>query len=216
MKRFTIKSNEYLKKDIEAYYSMDYLGYNKEGNPDYLNVLKNTYNSFSEGKIKHASNELQNVLMNALDGLLFFNAEFIVDKDIGDDFLAVCVVPRAKANMAINQMGFKRTVANVISILNDREDCDFEDGTEYIVRQTNTYTTHLGNKAPNYVNDGKRSYPWITVDTCHISPCVKDKYILLIDDIYTENVNIDEDAIQALLDNGAKDVFFYAVGKTKR
>lgn len=213
MKFFTIKSNEYLKKDIEAYYSMDYLGYNKEGNPDYLNVLKNTYNSFSEGKIKHASDKLQNVLM---DGLHFFNYEFTVyNRDIVDD-LAVCVVPRAKTGMTINQMGFKRTVANVISILNDREDCGFEDGTEYIARHTNTYTTHLGNKAPNYVNDGKRPYPGITVDTCHISPCVKDKYILLIDDIYTENVNIDEDAIQALLDNGAKYVFFYAVGKTKR
>ena len=40
------------------------------------------------------------------------------------------------------------------------------------------------------------------------------KDILLIDDIYTKTVNIDEDAIQALLDNGARSVFFYAIGKT--
>lgn len=38
----------------------------------------------------------------------------------------------------------------------------------------------------------------------------------MIDDIYTETVNIDEDAIQALLDNGAQAVVFYAVAKTKK
>ena len=43
---------------------------------------------------------------------------------------------------------------------------------------------------------------------------VKGKDILLIDDLYTRSVNIDEDAIQALLDNGANSVTFYSVGKT--
>jgi len=37
---------------------------------------------------------------------------------------------------------------------------------------------------------------------------------LLIDDLYTRTVNIDEDAIQALLDKGAHSVAFYAVGRT--
>jgi predicted amidophosphoribosyltransferase len=40
------------------------------------------------------------------------------------------------------------------------------------------------------------------------------KDILLIDDIYTKTVNIDEDAIQALLSKGAKSVSFYAIGFT--
>ena len=57
-------------------------------------------------------------------------------------------------------------------------------------------------------------YPGITKDTCSISNEVKNKNILLIDDIYTNNINIDEDAIQALLDKGAKSVIFYSVGKT--
>jgi len=34
----------------------------------------------------------------------------------------------------------------------------------------------------------------------------------LVDDLYTKGVNIDEDAIQALLDKGAKNVVFYSVG----
>ena len=50
--------------------------------------------------------------------------------------------------------------------------------------------------------------------TCSISNDVKDTNILLIDDLYTKTINIDEDAIQALLDKGASTVFFYAIGKT--
>ena len=40
------------------------------------------------------------------------------------------------------------------------------------------------------------------------------KDILLIDDIYTKTVNIDEDAIQSLISKGANSVSFYAIGKT--
>ena len=57
-------------------------------------------------------------------------------------------------------------------------------------------------------------YPGITKATCNISDKVAGKDILLIDDIYTLDVNIDEDAIQALYDMGAKSVRFYAVCKT--
>ena len=45
---------------------------------------------------------------------------------------------------------------------------------------------------------------------------VKSKRILLVDDIYTEGVNIDEDAIQTLYEYGAKKVIFYSIAKTKR
>ena len=55
-------------------------------------------------------------------------------------------------------------------------------------------------------------YPGITSETCEISSHTRGKNILLIDDLYTKTVNIDEDAIQALFDNGAKNVYFYAVG----
>ncbi len=36
---------------------------------------------------------------------------------------------------------------------------------------------------------------------------------MLVDDIYTPSVNVDEDAINALLNAGACTVTFYAVGK---
>ena len=59
-------------------------------------------------------------------------------------------------------------------------------------------------------------YVGITNDTCDISDAVIGKVVLLIDDLYTKSVNIDEDCIQALLDKGAKEVVFYSVGRTIR
>lgn len=98
-------------------------------------------------------------------------------------------------------------VSNVVDKLSG-----FENGTSYIIRYVNTRTTHL-NKS-GYGGDGDMPYVGITKATCKISSHVRGKDILLIDDIYTKGVNIDEDAIQALLDNGAKSVIFYAVAKT--
>ena len=89
---------------------------------------------------------------------------------------------------------------------------NFDNGTKYIIRHTNTRTTHLDRNGEG--GDGNLPYPGITKDTCTISDNVKSKDILLIDDLYTKTVNIDEDAIQALLDKGANSVTFYSIGKT--
>jgi len=83
-----------------------------------------------------------------------------------------------------------------------------------LLRHTNTRTTHLRKPIPNYNNDGPDPYPRITRDTCDISTEVLDKSILLIDDVYTPGVNVDEDTINALLDAGVRSVTFYAVGYT--
>lgn len=80
------------------------------------------------------------------------------------------------------------------------------------MRHTNTRTTHLNRNGQG--GDGNLPYPGITKDTCSISNQVIGKDILLIDDLYTKGVNIDEDAIQALLDKGANSVIFYSIGKT--
>ena len=90
----------------------------------------------------------------------------------------------------------------------------FTNGTCYILRHTDTRTTHMDKSG--WGGDGNLPYAGITKETCYISDEVIGKTILLIDDIYTSGVNIDEDAIQALLDKGAVDVVFYAVGKTYR
>ena len=80
-----------------------------------------------------------------------------------------------------------------------------------IVRHTDTATTHLSRHA-NQIN-GTLPYCGITRDTCKIKD-VQGKVVLLIDDLYTKTVCIDEDALQALFDNGAMQVFFYSIGRT--
>lgn len=39
--------------------------------------------------------------------------------------------------------------------------------------------------------------------------------MILVDDIYTENVNIAEDIIQTIFDLGAKSVTLYVIAKTR-
>ena len=107
-----------------------------------------------------------------------------------------------------NQKLFRRTVQRVAQ----NYPTIFEDGTHYIIRHTDTQTTHLARSG--HGGTGDLPYQGITVDTCDISEMIEGKDILLVDDLYTRTVNIDEDAIQALLDNGADSVCFYAVGKT--
>lgn len=202
MNEFTINSNdEYLKVDVQGYYHTHYTGYKNIGNPDYLNDLKNTFNSFSEeniGKLESAIEKLHSVLKNDL-------SQF-------DKSLTICVVPRSKAENTYdnNQLLFKEVIKDIIGKLS------FRDGSNYIVRHTDTKTTHLAHSArgAQYAGDGSTPYPGITKDTCTISSAVCGKNLLLIDDIYTNGVNIDEDSIQALFDNGVNSVMFYAVGKT--
>jgi len=59
-------------------------------------------------------------------------------------------------------------------------------------------------------------FPRITKATCHINAdMVRDKVVILVDDIYTPKVNVDEDCAQALLDAGAKRVILYVIGRTQ-
>jgi hypothetical protein len=200
MNKFTIQQNGYLSQDTMAFYHTVYLGYRRPGNPDYINTLKNTFSSYSTTTLDGAVQNLRTVLLEDLPQIL----------QTLNNPLTVCMVPRAKVNYFPNQLLFKSTTRAVFKGFNN----GFCDGTDYITRHTNTKTTHLRNPVPNYNNDGREPYPGITTETCHISNDVRGKDILLIDDLYTRTVNIDEDAIQALLNKGAKSVTFYSVGRT--
>ncbi|RMG53053.1 MAG: amidophosphoribosyltransferase [Acidobacteria bacterium] len=204
MKQFFIKANKYLDRDTTAFYHTPYTGFQNPGNPDYLNHLKNTYNSFSVQKLRSAVQALRSVLQEDLPQIL---------QKLNVDLITVCVVPRAKAEKTYyaNQKLFKTTVQEVIQQIDG-----FIDGTDYILRHTDTRTTHLPREMPNYNNNGPDPYPGITEDTCTISEEVRGKNILLVDDIYTPGVNVDEDAINALLKAGARTVTFYAVGYTMK
>ena len=202
MQEFTIQRNEYLNQTVRAFFHADYIGYRREGNPDYINTLKNTFNSYPAHVLNGAVQELRTVLQTDLSQIL---------ATLRIQSLTVCIVPRAKAEASYhsNQLLFKTSVRAVVNQLTG-----FVDGTDFIKRNTNTRTTHLPANTPNYNNDGATPYAGITKDTCSFSNNIRGKNILLIDDLYTRTVNIDEDAIQALLDNGALSVTFYSVGKT--
>lgn len=206
MIEFTIRAVQpYLRHDTRAFYSVPYVGFNRCGNPNYLNVLKNTFSDKQSRELDNAVSELKKVLISNL---------LLVKKKLDPNPLTVCVVPRAKANLMPDQLLFRRTIKEVVS-----EFPNFIDGTDYMQRHTNTRTTHLRaveSKMPNYNNGGAMPYSGITRETCNLNPSIRGSNILLVDDIYTPLVYVDEDAIQSLLDIGAQSVVFYSVAKTRR
>lgn len=200
MNSFIIRPNEYLIREIEAYYHQDYTTFGTPGNPDFLNHLKNQFGNASTDLLQTSINELIEILNEDLNTIQnFYNGIN----------MTVCVIPRAKMESFYTdgQKLFRRVVSHVVDNIDG-----YSNGTSYIIRHTNTRTTHMDRSGRG--GDGDLPYPGITKATCNISNEVIGEDILLIDDIYTRGVNIDEDAIQALLDEGARNVYFYAVGKT--
>ena len=195
--------NFFLKREVIGYFHSIYSSgagqWRVQGSiENMICTLKNDITPYREEVLQNVCNQLKSILLTDLPEIL---------KLSGRNNLIVCVVPRAKAevNYNPNQLYFKRTVSRVVKSLEG-----FIDGTDYIIRKINTKTTHRARAG--FGGDGEMPYPGITVNTCDISPEVKEKDILLIDDLYTYSVNVDEDAIQALYDKGANSVIFYSIG----
>lgn len=198
MKSFTIYSNECLHRSVDGFYHTRYLGFEVPGNPDFLNHLKNTFDDYSESKLGYAVMRLMSVLMEDLP---------LVLRATGVEQAWMCCVPRSKAlkTYSEDQLLFSATVAKVAN-----RTAGLMDGSDFIKRHTSTRTTHLR----RYDREGDLPYCGITKDTCYICSSVKGKDIILVDDIYTKTVNVIEDAVQALLDHGARSVCVYTVANT--
>lgn len=216
MKKFTIRTREkdnmiltskglerFLKQDTKAFYHADY---NSGSAWKTLNsienliwTLKNDVHPFPE-RIKNVAKQFYEILIQDLPQILQITKK---------SNLVVCVVPRSKkeSHYRKDQLYFREIISWAAEDLPN-----FTNGTKYIIRHKNTITIHLHKNGQG--GDGKLPYIGITKDTCTISSEVRGKDILLIDDLYTKSVNIDEDAIQSLLDNGANSVAFYSIGKT--
>jgi hypothetical protein len=204
MTPFTIVRNNYLTQNIQGFYHTDFGGVDLPNNPNYLYKLKNDpHHNWTDFRMQEAQQQLLQVFLNDLPDVL---------NQINKNSLTVCVVPRAKAENTYrsNQLLFKATARNAVNQLGN----NFIDGTNFIERHTNTKTTHIRKPMEGFVNDGLEPYPGISTDTCNFSRNINGRDILLIDDIYTKTVNIDEDMIQALLNCGANSVTFYAIGHT--
>lgn len=183
---------------VPAFYHFDYL----RGHLTFINILKAEHGE-SDDYIEYASRLLRSILYEDIPQIYHL---------LGDKELVVCGIPRSKTKSSYseNQLRFNSTLSLAVQQMSAYY--NLIDGGEYIIRHTDTPTTHLLHKDVEHV-----VVPvGITKDTCTIAPEIKDKDILLIDDIYTASVNIDEDAIQALYDNGARSVTFYAIARTKR
>ena len=191
-------------------------------NQDSNAFYHSNYNSGGAWEIQHTIENMIWTLKNDVDPFphRLPNAQQQLSAIVRQDFahilrhvrknnLTVCVIPRSKAESyyRADQLLFRKVISDVVD-----EIPNFENGTNHIVRHTNTRTTHLDRNGEG--GDGNLPYPGITKDTCTISEQVHGKDILLVDDLYTKSVNIDEDAIQALLDKGANSVTFYSIGKT--
>lgn len=214
MEQFIIKAeesgirNDYnkrcLKHDTTAFYNSEYHGGGRCKEPGTIENLicgfKNDFNSESLYKLSSCMQGLEKILATDLP---------IILRELKCETLRVCVIPRAKREnyYTQNQKLFRQTIQNTLKKIDG-----FEDGTYDIIRHIDSITTHLNRSG--YGGEGRSPYPGITLDTCHISEQICGKRILLIDDLYTKSIGIDEDAIQALHEKGAKDVFFYSVGKT--
>lgn len=208
MEHFVINPVKFfLKTPVEAFYHADYCGggnWSRSGSiENMIWTLKNDVSPFPD-RLPSAVRQLQNIIIEDLPNILQFTRL---------SQLVVCVIPRSKSEgfYKENQKLFRHTIKITIQGMTG-----FIDGTDYIIRHTSTRTTHLSHRdqiRPPYT-DGEPPYPGITKETCTIDDNIVSKDILLIDDLYTKAVNIDEDAIQALLDKGAKSVFFYSIGKT--
>lgn len=203
LNRFHLDNDQYLNQAVFGFFHAEFGGPNHPNNPNFLYKLKNDpHHNWSDAQLQWAKRELKQVLHCDFPAIL---------RSLRSTSFTVCVVPRAKTDCSYrsDQLLFKTTVGECA-----REIEGFQDGTGFISRHTNTRTTHLRRPVQGFSNDGSEPYPGIAVDTCHFSEKIRGRHILLVDDIYTRTVNIDEDMVQALFDNGARFVVFYSIGNT--
>ncbi len=184
---------------VTAYFHDEYYGmYDSKNRIRFVNALKNDRLSLSKDAI--CANEI--ALAEAIhDDLARITAKH--------GSLTLVGVPRSKreASYPWLKRGLKRALRRAVS-QNERLD----DGLDFIVRHTDTLCTHRSRWG--YGGTGEAPRPGLITDTCRLSSQIKGRDILLVDDIYTPNCGIDEDAICALFDAGARSVIFYAIGYT--
>lgn len=192
LNEYIITPNKCLHKPIRAFYHTDYYKYGEPNNPDYINILKN------EGDV--TPTELHDAAMKVKEILTLTIPQ--IKKIINTPFLTIVLIPRAKANQDDWYQHLRTAVSQWVD---DNINDGYIDGCHYIVRETDSPTTHR--------REG-RIEPGTILKTCSIDPEIEGKNILLIDDIYTFGANVDEDALQAVLDNKPESVTFYSIAKT--
>ena len=206
LSRHVIESNGYLNKQIVAFYDCAYMRPDPEGSgfslrvSDAIRTLKNTFNHENDNELFRAKNYIRTIATTDL--------KQIIEQERIENPIIICA-PRSKADFSDKQLLFRKAISEAAN------NTVATNGAEYIRRIRNTKTTHLANtRKGDMSGDGDMPYPGITNDTCRLSGSVSGRNVILVDDIYTKTVNIDEDCCQFLLDNGAKSVTLYTICKT--
>ena len=208
LQRYNLDQNNFLHKEIEAFYSCKYIKLNSDNTnsfsgmvSDDIRTLKNTFNE-----------EIDNIMLYAKDSIRIIattDIKAIINEKNIINPVVVCV-PRSKASFSDKQLLFQKAISEAA------ENIGAVGGSYYIKRIIDTKTTHLiRTKKGDISGDGDLPYPGITKKTCHLCGSVRGRNIILVDDIYTKTVNVDEDCCQFLLDNGANSVILYTICKTE-
>lgn len=199
-------------KGAPIYFTDLYTRMGEEGNPDYINALKADNATAKTGSIlqKNAASLAYKVLQYSLSTL--------VEKGLVPKDPTVCYVPRAKReeHYVLRQLIFKHVLRDVVT------DLGYNDGIDYIRRVKNMPTTHRKDESycyfvgnPQIEVKVNREENFIA-QSCSFSEEIRGKDIILVDDIYTYGVGIDEYTLLSLLEAGAKSVVLYALACTKK
>lgn len=184
---------------VDGYFHDEYYGMSSPNNRiRFVNVLKNDYQNASPDEIRFAEVTLAAAIRNDLAR---------ITQHYGP--LTLVGVPRSKRESSYpwSKMGLKRALRRAVS-----ENPLLSDGLDFIVRKRDTLCTHRSYWGCG--GDGEGPRPGLIEDTCFLSPEIEGRDILLVDDIYTPHCGIDEDAICAVLNAGARSVVFFAIGYT--
>lgn len=207
-----LRTNEFLHRAAACYYVLDYLRHGHPDNPEFILTLKNTYNNKGRWELERAKQQVRDILVRWTPSVMKSSAL--------SSCTMVCV-PRAKrldtyTEQQLYLLGGVSEAARLLRKYN------VSDGTSAIVRVADTKTTHLKDSTPRVtagggreLNTGDAPYPGITEATCSIDDAyIREKNVLLVDDIYTGGVNVDEDCIQALYHAGAANVVLFTLACT--
>ena len=85
---FIIERNRFLSKRTQGYHHTYYTGYNQPDNPNFLNTIKNTFNTNSEYQLNIAKNQVIDILIEDIP--------LIMEKNNWKDCICVSI-PRAKS-----------------------------------------------------------------------------------------------------------------------
>ena len=202
----------FLKRNSVCFYVLDYLRFDDPDNPQFILDLKNSFDNESPETLNAAKETARDILVRWAPEVM---------RRMNMRACTMVCIPRAKAfdTYTDTQMYLLKAVSEAAQALADR---GVTDGAGAVRRVISTRTTHLPDRTERVTagggreaNTGDKPYPGITNRTCEIDAgLIRGRDILLVDDIYTGGVYIDEDCIQALYDAGAARVILFTLSCT--